>query len=154
MLGPLMTFALVTSITPGPNNIMLTASGANFGFRRTIPRMLGNAIGFTVMVLAIGLGLSEIFETFPIVHQLLHYGGAAYLLYLPYRIATATLTTADTARGQTAADVHASHTVDLAQVLIAMMIAEEPMSLERSVHTSARDSSAGDLVSAVVQRVS
>jgi len=51
-----VTFALATSITPGPNNIMLTASGANFGFRRTIPHMLGVAIGFTVMVLAIGLG--------------------------------------------------------------------------------------------------
>lgn len=98
MLGPLVTFALATSITPGPNNIMLTASGANFGFRRTIPHMLGITIGFTVMVLAIGLGLSEIFEAFPVIHQLLRYGGAAYLLYLAYRIATAAPTTADTAR--------------------------------------------------------
>jgi threonine/homoserine/homoserine lactone efflux protein len=93
ILGPLVTFALATSVTPGPNNIMLTASGANFGFRRTIPHMLGVAIGFTVMVLAIGLGLSEVFKAFPVIHQLLRYGGAAYLLYLAYRIATAAPTT-------------------------------------------------------------
>jgi threonine/homoserine/homoserine lactone efflux protein len=86
---PLVTFAVATAITPGPNNIMLTASGANFGFRRTLPHMLGVAIGFTIMVLAIGLGLSEFFERFPLIHQVLRYGGGAYLLYLAYRIATA-----------------------------------------------------------------
>jgi threonine/homoserine/homoserine lactone efflux protein len=88
-LGPLITFAVATSVTPGPNNIMLTASGANFGFRRTVPHMLGIVIGFTIMVAAIGLGLSQIFERFPVIHQLLRYGGAAYLLYLAYRIAMA-----------------------------------------------------------------
>jgi threonine/homoserine/homoserine lactone efflux protein len=86
---PLVTFAVATAITPGPNNIMLTASGANFGFRRTLPHMLGVTIGFTIMVLAIGLGLSEFFERFPLIHQVLRYGGGAYLLYLAYRIATA-----------------------------------------------------------------
>jgi threonine/homoserine/homoserine lactone efflux protein len=98
ILGPLVTFAVATSITPGPNNIMVTASGANFGFRHTIPHMLGIAIGFTVMVLAIGLGLSEIFERFPVIHEVLRYGGAAYLLYLAYRIATAAPTTPDAAQ--------------------------------------------------------
>ena len=98
ILGPLVTFAVATSITPGPNNIMVTASGANFGFRRTLPHMLGVPIGFTIMVLAIGLGLSEIFESFPVIHQVLRYGGAAYLLYLAYRIATAAPTTPDTAQ--------------------------------------------------------
>jgi threonine/homoserine/homoserine lactone efflux protein len=86
---PLVTFAVATAITPGPNNIMLTASGANFGFRRTLPHMLGVAIGSTIMVLAIGLGLSAIFERFPLIHQVLRYGGGAYLLYLAYRIAMA-----------------------------------------------------------------
>jgi threonine/homoserine/homoserine lactone efflux protein len=95
---PLVTFAVATAITPGPNNIMLTASGANFGFRRTIPHMLGVAVGFTLMVAAIGLGLSEIFERFPVIHQVLRYGGAAYLLYLAYRIATAAPATPDAAR--------------------------------------------------------
>ena len=92
-LGPLVTFAVATSITPGPNNIMLTASGANFGFRRTVPHMLGIALGFMIMVAMIGLGLSEIFERFPVIHQVLRYAGAAYLLYLAYRIATAAPTT-------------------------------------------------------------
>ncbi|HEY7068806.1 MAG TPA: LysE family translocator [Acidimicrobiales bacterium] len=95
---PLVTFAVATAITPGPNNIMLTASGANFGFRRTLPHMLGVAIGFTIMVLAIGLGLSALFEHFPLIHQVLRYGGPAYLLYLAYRIATAAPTTPDAAR--------------------------------------------------------
>jgi threonine/homoserine/homoserine lactone efflux protein len=98
VLGPLVTFAVATSITPGPNNIMLTASGANFGFRRTLPHLLGVAIGFTFMVLAIGLGLSEIFERLPVIHQVLRYGGAAYLLYLAYRIATAAPTTPNAAQ--------------------------------------------------------
>ena len=100
-LGPLITFAVATSVTPGPNNIMLTASGANFGFRRTIPHLLGVAIGFTIMVATIGLGLSEIFERFPAIHQVLRYGGSAYLLYLAYRIATAAPAARDSA--QTAA---------------------------------------------------
>ena len=95
---PLVTFAVATAITPGPNNIMLTASGANFGFRRTLPHMLGVAIGFTLMVLAIGLGLSEIFERFPLIHEVLRYGGGAYLIYLAYRIATAAPTTPDAAQ--------------------------------------------------------
>jgi threonine/homoserine/homoserine lactone efflux protein len=95
---PLVTFAVATAITPGPNNIMLTASGANFGFRRTLPHMLGVAIGFTIMVLAIGLGLSEIFECFPLIHEVLRCGGGAYLLFLAYRIATAAPTTPDAAQ--------------------------------------------------------
>jgi len=53
LLG-LAVFALVSSITPGPNNLMLMASGANFGFRRTIPHMLGVGLGFTLMVLLVG----------------------------------------------------------------------------------------------------
>jgi threonine/homoserine/homoserine lactone efflux protein len=97
-LGPLVTFAVATAVTPGPNNIMLTASGANFGFRRTVPHMLGVAIGFTIMVAAIGLGLSGIFERFPVIHQLLRYGGAAYLLHLAYRIATAAPAATDAAQ--------------------------------------------------------
>lgn len=96
-LGPLITFAVATSVTPGPNNIMLTASGANFGFRRTVPHMLGIVTGFTIMVAAIGLGLSQIFERFPLIHQVLRYGGAAYLLYLAYRIARAAPATPDAA---------------------------------------------------------
>jgi threonine/homoserine/homoserine lactone efflux protein len=89
ILGPLVTFAAATSLTPGPNNVMITASGANFGFARSIPHMLGVGIGFMVMIVAVGLGLGQVFERLPVLHEILRYGGAAYLLYLAWRIATA-----------------------------------------------------------------
>ncbi|WP_109513096.1 LysE family translocator [Pseudomonas ovata] len=81
-------FALVTSITPGPNNMMLLASGVNFGFRRTLPHMLGISTGFMVLVLAVGFGLGSLFQTWPLLYTLLRYIGGAYLLYLAWKIAT------------------------------------------------------------------
>ncbi|SSB99936.1 Threonine/homoserine/homoserine lactone efflux protein [Pseudomonas sp. 43mfcvi1.1] len=80
-------FALVTSITPGPNNTMLLASGVNFGFNRTIPHMLGITCGFFSLVLAVGLGLGAGFQTYPLLYTALRYIGAAYLLYLAWKIA-------------------------------------------------------------------
>ncbi|WNW09642.1 LysE family translocator [Pseudomonas sp. DTU_2021_1001937_2_SI_NGA_ILE_001] len=81
-------FALVTSITPGPNNMMLLASGVNFGFRRTLPHMLGISSGFMVLVLAVGFGLGQLFQSWPLLYTLLRYAGGAYLLYLAWKIAT------------------------------------------------------------------
>jgi threonine/homoserine/homoserine lactone efflux protein len=83
----LIGFAFVTSITPGPNNMMLLASGVNFGFRRTIPHMLGIGIGFTLMVALIGFGLGEVFARVPLIYTMLKYIGAAYMLFLAYKIA-------------------------------------------------------------------
>ena len=80
-------FALVTSITPGPNNTMLLASGVNFGFNRTIPHMLGVTCGFFVLVVAVGFGLGAVFKTYPLLYSVLRYAGAAYLLYLAWKIA-------------------------------------------------------------------
>ena len=80
-------FALVTSITPGPNNTMLLASGVNFGFNRTIPHMLGITCGFFVLVVAVGFGLGTVFQTYPMLYTVLRYVGAAYLLYLAWKIA-------------------------------------------------------------------
>ncbi|MDQ0122819.1 threonine/homoserine/homoserine lactone efflux protein [Pseudomonas lini] len=80
-------FALVTSITPGPNNTMLLASGVNFGFNRTIPHMLGITCGFFVLVVAVGFGLGAVFQTYPLLYTVLRYIGAAYLLYLAWKIA-------------------------------------------------------------------
>ncbi|MGL6244722.1 LysE family translocator [Pseudomonas sp.] len=80
-------FALVTSITPGPNNTMLLASGVNFGFHRTIPHMLGITCGFFVLVVAVGFGLGAVFQTYPLLYTVLRYVGAAYLLYLAWKIA-------------------------------------------------------------------
>ena len=80
-------FALVTSITPGPNNTMLLASGVNFGFHRTIPHMLGITCGFFVLVVAVGFGLGAVFQTYPLLYTVLRDVGAAYLLYLAWKIA-------------------------------------------------------------------
>jgi threonine/homoserine/homoserine lactone efflux protein len=83
----LFTFAFVTSITPGPNNMMLFASGVNFGFRRTIPHMLGIGGGFFTLLLGVGFGLSAILEALPLLHTVLKTVGGAYLLYIAWRIA-------------------------------------------------------------------
>ncbi len=83
-----MTFALVMSITPGPNNTMLLASGVNFGFRRTLPHMAGITFGCTVMMVSIGLGLGQLFERVPSLYAALEGASVAYLLYLAWKIAT------------------------------------------------------------------
>ncbi len=81
-------YAFATSITPGPNNTMLLASGAKYGFGLTIPLLLGINLGFTTLVLAVGLGLGTVFVAFPALHELLRYGGGVYLLYLAWKIAS------------------------------------------------------------------
>jgi threonine/homoserine/homoserine lactone efflux protein len=97
----LAAFAFVSSITPGPNNLMLMASGVNFGFVRTIPHMLGVGIGFTVMILLVGAGLVQVFEAFPVAHTGLKVVSVAYLLYLAWKIATAA--PPDSAKAKTSA---------------------------------------------------
>jgi threonine/homoserine/homoserine lactone efflux protein len=83
----LLIYAFVTSVTPGPNNLMLLASGVNFGFMRTIPHMLGISAGFLSLLLGVGLGLGAVLTAFPALHLLLKIAGGAYLLYLAWRIA-------------------------------------------------------------------
>jgi threonine/homoserine/homoserine lactone efflux protein len=87
----LALFASVASITPGPNNLMLMASGANYGFRRTIPHMAGVSAGFVLMVFLVGIGLAQLFIAYPVSHTILKAFSVAYLLYLAFKIATATL---------------------------------------------------------------
>ncbi|MBC2885893.1 LysE family translocator [Ochrobactrum sp. CM-21-5] len=84
----LLVFAFVTSVTPGPNNLMLLASGVNYGFRRTIPHMLGIGIGFFVLLLSVGFGLGTLIETVPSFYAGLKFAGGAYMLYLAWKIAT------------------------------------------------------------------
>jgi threonine/homoserine/homoserine lactone efflux protein len=81
-------FCLVSSITPGPNNLMLLNSGARFGFVRTVPHLLGVAIGFTVMVVLVGAGFAGVFEAVPQLHQVLRIVSVAYVLFLAWKIAT------------------------------------------------------------------
>lgn len=87
LLLAFIAFAFVTSVTPGPNNMMLLASGVNFGVRRSIPHMLGISLGFMLLVAAVGLGLGQVFQRLPVLHDALRYVGAAYLLYLAWKIA-------------------------------------------------------------------
>ncbi|PQZ51567.1 LysE family translocator [Ochrobactrum sp. MYb15] len=84
----LLVFAFVSSVTPGPNNLMLLASGVNFGFRRTIPHMLGIGVGFFILLLAVGFGLGALIETVPSFYTSLKFAGGAYMLYLAWKIAT------------------------------------------------------------------
>ena len=89
LLWALLLFVVVTLFTPGPNNTMLMTTGLNFGFRRGLPHLWGVALGFAVMVLAVGLGLGAVFQAYPAAYTVLKYAGAAYLLYLAWQIATA-----------------------------------------------------------------
>ncbi len=84
----LIVFAFVSSITPGPNNFMLLASGVNFGFRRTVPHMIGIAIGFASLLLAVRLGLGALLIAFPGLNLALKIAGGTYLLYLAWKIGT------------------------------------------------------------------
>ncbi|WP_339533025.1 LysE family translocator [Pseudomonas mucidolens] len=96
LLSAFALFAFVSSITPGPNNTMLLASGVNFGFRRSMPHALGISLGFMVLVISVGLGLGEVFKALPGAYATLRYVGAAYLLYLAWKIATSSPLSDDT----------------------------------------------------------
>jgi threonine/homoserine/homoserine lactone efflux protein len=79
-------FAFVTSVTPGPNNMMLLASGVNFGMRATGPHLLGVSCGHFIMLLAVGLGLGELFTRVPMTYQVMQVFGMGYMLYLAWGI--------------------------------------------------------------------
>jgi threonine/homoserine/homoserine lactone efflux protein len=83
---PFVTYTFVMSITPGPNNVMLTASGASFGLRRTLPHILGIVAGFLAQLLAVCAGLSALFARWPALQSALGWAGAAYLLYLGWQM--------------------------------------------------------------------
>jgi threonine/homoserine/homoserine lactone efflux protein len=83
---PFIIYTFVMSITPGPNNVMLTASGASFGFRRTLPHILGIVCGFVVQLLAVCAGLAALFARWPALQTALGWVGAAYLVYLGWRM--------------------------------------------------------------------
>ncbi len=84
----LTAFAFVTSITPGPNNLMLLASGVNFGFVRSIPHMLGVGFGFVFMIVAVGLGVGQLINQSPMAHTILKWVSVAYMLWLAWQIAS------------------------------------------------------------------
>ena len=92
MTGPLLAslcaFSIVTSATPGPNNLMLLASGVSFGFRRSLPHTIGISLGFFILLLATGFGLGALLTAYPIAQRGLSILGEVYLIYLAYNIAT------------------------------------------------------------------
>lgn len=89
VLPAFVAFAFASLFTPGPNNIMLTASGANFGFRRSLPHILGVDVGFSFMTFAVGMGLGAAFEAAAVIQEIMRWLGAAFLVYLGLRIAMA-----------------------------------------------------------------
>ena len=89
LLLAFVLFAFATAGTPGPNNMMLLASGANFGFRRTVLHILGISCGLGVMVAAMGFGLGGVFKAWPVLHEVLRWAGGAYMLWLAWKIANA-----------------------------------------------------------------
>lgn len=100
LLAALALYAFVTSVTPGPNNVMLMASGANFGFARTVPHMLGVGIGFGVMVFLVGVGLMGVFLALPYSDVTLKVVSVVYMLYLAWKIGTASGISNGEARGR------------------------------------------------------
>ncbi len=96
----LVLFAFVSSVTPGPNNVMLLASGANFGFIKTIPHMLGISIGHVFMTILIGTMIMEIFKLYPITFVLLKIFCAIYLIYFAWKIANISIKKSDKIQGK------------------------------------------------------
>lgn len=90
-LLPLMTYCFVMSSTPGPNNVMLTASGANFGYRGALPQILGINAGAFVQTYLTCLGLGAMFVAWPVMQTLLRLAGALYLLYLAWQLGGASV---------------------------------------------------------------
>lgn len=85
----LVFFAFATSITPGPNNIMIMSSGVNYGVQKSLPHMAGIQLGFMLMLLAVGAGAGLLLQQQPLLHTLIKLVGSVYLLYLAWKIATA-----------------------------------------------------------------
>jgi threonine/homoserine/homoserine lactone efflux protein len=81
-------FAISSTVTPGPNNIMIMTSGLNYGVKKSIPHLLGICFGFPVMVIVIGFGFSIVFERYPLFNEIIKVLGIVYLLYLAWLIAS------------------------------------------------------------------
>mgnify|MGYP000951569944 CR=1 FL=1 len=89
LLIAFITFSFISGITPGPNNLIALASGANYGYRRTLPHVLGVVLGFNVVYLLMGAGLGTIFSAFPLAKVILQWGCLLYIFFLAWKIASA-----------------------------------------------------------------
>lgn len=88
MLLSILSFAFATAMTPGPNNFMLLSSGLTFGYRRTLPHIVGVMAGFPIMIIAVGLGMGTVFQLYPLFYDILKVVGITYLLWMAWKIAT------------------------------------------------------------------
>jgi len=100
LILPLTLFSFVAAVTPGPNNVMLASSGLTYGFRRTVPHMMGITGGFMLMLILVGLGLGTLIQQQPSLHSGLQLACMGYLLYLAWQIATAQPVSAQSASGR------------------------------------------------------
>lgn len=100
LLASAAAFCLAGSMTPGPNNVMLLASGVNYGFRRTLPHLAGVILGYGFLLLVLGAGLGNLFTAAPAAHLALKVAGGLYLLWLAWKIATAAPAETSGAGGQ------------------------------------------------------
>ncbi len=96
----IIAFAITACVTPGPNNAMIMTSGLNYGVKRSMPHYTGIVLGFPAMVLAVGVGIAQLFEQYPAFHTMLKLVGATYLSYLAYKIATAPVSELKESRGK------------------------------------------------------
>lgn len=97
-LLPLMTYCLVMSSTPGPNNVLLTTTGANHGYRGAMPQILGANSGVAVQTLLCCLGLGSLFNSYPLAQQVLQVVGTAYLVWLAWRLGRSSMVEGQSAR--------------------------------------------------------
>lgn len=88
---PVLLFCISCSVTPGPNNIMIMSSGLNYGVRASMQHLFGICFGFVLMMLIVGLGLGSVFQSFPVIAEIIKYAGMLYLLYLAWKIASSSL---------------------------------------------------------------
>lgn len=99
LLLALCAFAFISSITPGPNNLMLMTSGINFGLARTVPHMMGVVLGFTLMIALVGIGIMQLIEAIPGAGLAIQVASGLYLLYMAWKIATTDTSPAEKADG-------------------------------------------------------
>jgi threonine/homoserine/homoserine lactone efflux protein len=95
-----LSFAFSSTITPGPNNLMMLASGVNYGVKASLPHLIGICLGFPLMVLLVGLGFGAVFSQFPALHSIIKWLGIVYLLYLAWKIASSAPRALDGGNGQ------------------------------------------------------
>jgi len=87
LIFSILSFVVATAFSPGPNNLLLLSSGLTFGYRETLPLISGIMVGFPLMVVAVGLGIGELFQIFPMLYNILKVVGIAYLLWMAWQIA-------------------------------------------------------------------